>query len=114
LLSGSQEKQKLRARKWFHLLIGEKCKLGRVIERGNRRNGLKLQTEKWLRVCPMMTTERGRGEHRTKEKIGGKNAKWLLECTEKEDTDKQIIDLHQNLNSNKQILHRKLRIFLSH
>jgi hypothetical protein len=36
---------KLRAKERFWLLLGRKCELGMVIERGRRRSGLTLKTE---------------------------------------------------------------------
>jgi hypothetical protein len=45
---GRERKGKVRARKWFWLSIGGKSKLGRVIEKGRRSNGLRLQTERLI------------------------------------------------------------------
>lgn len=58
---GRQRKGSLKSRKWFWLLTDGKYKFERVIEKGMRRNGLRLHTERWVMGSHMMTTEMDKG-----------------------------------------------------
>jgi hypothetical protein len=72
-------------------LLGGKSELGRMIERGRKRSGLRLKTKMTVKS---LSCDDGPGWENwrigLKRKFGGKNEKLLLVCTAQKDVSRQI------------------------